>query len=322
MEHRNAPLTRTGRLRLVQLVEEEGLTFEAAAAASNVAKSTCWEWVMRWRGASEQERRTLACLRDRSSRPHRSPRLLAQSSEERICEARRQTGWGPRLIAGITGHPHQTVWKVLHRHRISRPSRREREEPRRYEWPCPGDMLHLDVSTYARFQRPGHRVTGDRSKTRQQKLEAPGYDYAHACVDDHTRLAFCELYDDERATTVTRFVERCLAFYRSHGMEVRRILTDTHWSYTRNRSLRELLARERIEHWTIRPYTPRTNGKVERFHQTMQREWGSGLSYRSSSHRAQALPHWLRYYNEQRPHSELGDRPPISRVRNVRGQDS
>ena len=248
--------------------------------------------------------------------------MLDAEVQERICEVRRATGWGPRLVAGCTGRHHSTVWKVLARHGISRAPKPERGEPNRYEWPCPGDMLHIDVSRYARFERPGHRVTGDRFTTAAQMQNALGYEFAHACVDDHSRLAFAQIRSDERSPTVTAFVADCLAFYRSHGIEVRRILTDNAWSYVKNRELRELLDREGIEHWTIRPRRPQTNGKVERFHLTMEREWGSGLAYRSSTHRRQALPHWLDYYNERRPHSALGNHPPTSRVRNVRGQDS
>jgi transposase InsO family protein/transposase-like protein len=309
-------------LRLVKLVVEDGLTFERAAARSNVAKSTCWGWVDRWRAASDQERASLACLEDRSSRPRCSPRLLDEDIQEHICEVRRATGWGPRLVAGCVGRHHSTVWKVLHRHDLSRLPRPDRGEPNRYEWPCPGDLLHIDVSHYARFKRPGHRVTGDRSSTAAEKQAALGYECGHACVDDHTRLAFAQIRDDERSPSVTAFVADCLAFYRSHGIKVKRILTDNAWSYIHNRSLSELLAAENIEHWTIRPRRPQTNGKVERFHQTMEREWGSGLTYRSSEHRRHALQHWINYYNEHRPHSSIGGHPPISRVRNLREQDS
>ena len=143
-----------------------------------------------------------------------------------------------------------------------------------------------------------------------------------AVVDDHSRLAFSELYPDERAGSVLQLVKRALAFYESHGIHVQRILTDNAWSYTHNRALAELLLREGIEHWTIRPIGARTNGKVKRFHQTMAREWGYGLSYTSSTHRARALPHWLEHYNTRRPHSGIGNRPPISRVHNLYGQDS
>ena len=146
-----------------------------------------------------------------------------------------------------------------------------------------------------------------------------GYDYAHAIVDDHSRLAYVELHDDEKAATVTGFLERALAFFAEHGIVAKRLMTDNGFSYVKNRSLRELLARHGIRHLTTEPYRPRTNGKVERFHQTMAREWAYGLSYRSHRQRNQALPHWLDHYNTRRPHSSLGDRPPISRVHNVRG---
>lgn len=186
----------------------------------------------------------------------------------------------------------------------------------------PGDLLHIDVKTYSRFDAPGHAITGDRSRPGARKRKHLGQDYAHAAVDDHSRLAFSELYPDERSDSVLAFVEHALAFYRSHGITIRRILTDNAWSYTRNRALTELRAREGIQHKTIRPYRARTNGKVERFHQTMAREWGYGLSYASSRHRAQALPHWIEHYNQRRPHSGIGNRPPISRVHNLRGQDT
>ena len=146
-----------------------------------------------------------------------------------------------------------------------------------------------------------------------------GYDFAHAIVDDHSRLAYVELHRDERAATVTGFVERALAFYARHGVRARRLMTDNAFSYVKNRSLRELLAQEGIRHLTTEPYRPRTNGKVERFHQTMAREWAYGVVYHSHRQRNQALPHWLDHYNRRRPHSSLRDRPPISRVHNVRG---
>src|SRR5713226_9739013 len=318
--HANAKLGLAGRLALVRAIEE-GLSLKAAAAAFNVSPATAHRWWHRWLNAGEEARRTLACLLDRSSRPHRSPRQLAPEFEETICACRRKTGWGPRLVGGATGFAHSTVWKVLKRAGISQRPRPAREPANRYEWPCPGDLLHMDVSRYARFLRPGHRVTGDRSQSlRGRSVETRvGYDYAHAIVDDHSRLAYVELHDDEKAATVTGFVERALAFYADHGIVGKRLMTDNAFTYVKNRSLRELLARYEIRHLTTQPYRPRTNGKVERFHQTMAREWAYGLAYRSHRQRNQALPHWLDHYNRRRPHSSLGDRPPISRVHNVRG---
>jgi transposase InsO family protein len=319
--HGRAKLGPAGRLALCEAIER-GLTFRQAAAAHSVSPATAHRWWCRYQEATLAERLSLAWVTDRPSRPHRSPRLLSAGEQERICEARRHTGWGPRLIAGAVGHPHSTVWKVLHRHGQSRRPRAPRGAANRYEWPCPGDLLHIDVKTYSRFDSPGHALTGDRSRPGREKRKHLGEDYAHAVVDDHSRLAFAELYPDERAGSVLRFIEHALAFYARHGIRVRRILTDNAWSYTRSVALRELLEREGIEHWTIRPYRARTNGKVERFHQTMAREWGYGLSYASSAHRALALPHWLEHYNMRRPHSSLGGRSPISRVHNLCGQDS
>jgi transposase InsO family protein len=315
--HANAKLGLAGRLALVRAIED-GLSLKAAAAAFSVSPATAHRWWHRWLDGGRRRE----ALLDRSSRPRCSPRLLAPELQERICACRRETGWGPRLVAGATGFAHSTVWKVLHRAGISRRPVPTREPANRYEWPCPGDLLHMDVSRYARFLRPGHRVTGDRSQ-RQRSWMRPetrvGYDFVHAIVDDHSRLAYAELHDDEKAATVTAFLERALAFFAEHGIHAKRLMTDNAFAYVNSRSLRDLLSRHQIRHLTTEPYRPRTNGKVERFHQTMAREWAYGLSYRSSRHRAAALPHWLDNYNRRRPHSSLGDRPPISRVHNVRG---
>ena len=314
--HANAKLGLAGRLALVRAVEE-GCSLKAAAAAFSVSPATAHRWWHRWLDGGRQA----AALLDRSSRPRRSPRLLAAELQERICDCRRQTGWGPRLVAGATGFAHSTVWKVLKRAGLSRRARAAKEPANSYEWPCPGDLLHMDVSRYARFLRPGHRVTGDRSqRLRGRGVESRvGYDFVHAVVDDHSRLAYVELHNDEKAATVTGFVERALAFYAEHGIVATRLMTDNAFTYIHNRSLRELLNDRGIRHLTTQPYRPRTNGKVERFHQTMAREWAYGLSYRTHRHRNAALPHWLHTYNHRRPHSSIGDRPPISRVHNVRG---
>jgi transposase InsO family protein len=316
--HRNAKLGLAGRVALVRAIEE-GMTLKAAAAAFSVSPATAHRWWHRWLGAGEEARSTLSCLFDRSSRPHRSPRQLAPELAEAICACRRKTGWGPRLVAGATGFAHSTVWKVLRRAGISRPAKPGREPANRYEWPCPGDLLHMDTSEYARFQRPGHRVTGDRSS--QDRQHRDGIDYVHAIVDDHSRLAYAEVHPDQRAATVVGFLERALSFFAEHGITPRRLMTDNAWIYVKSRDVRQLLAHRQIRHLTTKPYRPRTNGKVERFHQTMAREWAYGLVYSSHRERTAALPHWLNHYNTTRPHSSLGGRPPISRVHNVRGQD-
>ncbi len=313
--HRNAKLGLAGRYALVSAIEG-GMTLRRAAACFSVSPATAHRWWHRWLEAGEEARKTLSCLLDRSSRPRCSPRRLAPELAEAICSCRRQTGWGPRLVASATGYAHSTVWKVLKRAGISRRPRPVREPANRYEWPCPGDLLHMDVSEYVRFKRPGHRVTGDR---RSQDHVPDGVDHVHAIVDDHSRLAYAEIHSDARAETAASFLERALAFYAAHGISVRRVMTDNAWAYTRGRAFRELLAKRDIRHLKTKPYRPRTNGKVERFHQTMAREWAYGVIYRSHHERERALPHWINHYNRGRPHSSLRGQPPISRVHNVCG---
>jgi transposase InsO family protein len=319
--HRNARLGLAGRRALVADIEE-GCSCREAARRRGVSPTTACKWWRRWSQASSNERSTLVCLEDRSSRPYRLPRLLPAGEQARICAVRRRSGWGPRLIAGETGHAHATVWRTLKRAGVSRPPRQPRERPRLYEWPCPGDLLHIDSKRFARFTRPGHALTGDRHVTGAEKRMRVGYEWVHSIVDDHSRLAYSELHADERAATVTAFVERALAFYAAHGIKPRRLMSDNAFAYVRNSSLRELLLHHGIRHLLIPIRRPQVNGKVERYQQTLKREWAHGRLYRSSHHRAQALSHWLRYYNERRPHSSLGGRSPISRVHNLPRQDS
>lgn len=232
--HANAKLGLAGRFALVRAIDG-GMSLRAAAAAFGVSPATAHRWWHRWLEAGEDARGSLSCLFDRSSRPRRSPRQLAPELEQAICACRRETGWGPRLVAGATGFAHSTVWKVLRRAGISRPPKRVKEPANSYEWPCPGDLLHMDVSRYARFRRPGHRVTGDRSRSGKwmQPGTRVGYDFAHAIVDDRSRLAFVELHDDEKAATVTAFVERALVFFAQHRVVARRLMTDNGFSYVK-----------------------------------------------------------------------------------------
>jgi transposase InsO family protein len=320
MQHANAPLTTIGRLRMVLLVEEEGFTLQAAANACNVAKSTCWEWVRRWRKASEPDRATLACLEDRSSRPHRSPNQVPAAEAARICERRQHTGWSPRRLAGEAdiARPHSTIHQVLRRGGCSRQPRPEAPAVVRYEWPCPGNLLHMDVKKFGRFQTPGHALTADRTR----RSPGAGWEYVHSIVDDCSRLAYSEIHDDETAATVTAFTRRALDWYLEQGIVCERIMTDNAFAYTKSRSFKQLLWQRAIHHIRTRPYTPRTNGKVERFHQTLMREWAYALQYASSDARSQALPHWINHYNERRTHSALGNQPPRARVRDVTGHNS
>jgi transposase len=239
---RNARLGLAGRRALVADVES-GCSCREAARRRGVSPTTACKWWGRWSGASPEERRTLVCLEDRSSRPLRLPRLLPAVEQERICVARRRTGWGPRLIAGETGHAHASVWRALKRAGISRPPREPREQSRRYEWPCPGDLLHIDSKRFVRFTRPGHALTGDRHRTSAERRMRVGHEWVHSLVDDHSRYAYSELHRDEKAETVTGFVERGLAHFAAHGIEVKRLISDNAWTYTRNKTLARLLAR-------------------------------------------------------------------------------
>jgi transposase InsO family protein len=301
----------------VRRVVEEGETFAQAAAWANVSKSTVWEWVRRWRQATPAEQASLACLTERCSRPHRSPAQVPAEEAARICELRERTGWSPRRLADepeIT-RPHSTVHQVLRRGGCSRLPSPERPAIVRYEWPCPGNLLHMDVKRFGKFAEPGHAMTGDRTR-RSRRI---GWEYCHSIVDDCSRMAYSELHDDEKAATVTAFTERALNFYLEHGVVTERLMTDNAFSYVKNRSLRDLLTHRAIRHIRTRPYTPRTNGKVERYQQTLQREWAYALEYASSAARRASLPHWMRHYNERRTHSALGNRTPLARVREVTG---
>jgi transposase len=322
MQDKRRWLPRWQRIELVEKCLDEGMSRRQAAAWRRVSVSTVQYWVERRRAASAQELRSGAWAEERSSAPRRRPRLTSNADHDRVCRARRRTGWGPRLLASELGMPHSTVWRCLARRGLSRVPRAPREAVRRYEWPCPGDLLQMDTKRFQRFTRPGHAVTGDRFRTGAEKRMRVGHEFVHSIVDDHSRLAYSELHRDERAQTVTAFVERALAFFSAHGISAKRLQTDNAFVYVHNRSLRELLAAQAIEHRRIPPRTPKRNGKVERYQQTLKREWGLGQRYRSSRHRALALPHWLEHYNTTRRHSGIGNRPPISRVRNLPKQDT
>jgi transposase InsO family protein len=316
-DHRSVRLGPGARRRIVEAVEG-GMTQKRAAARFCVSPATVNRWVLRARHASPEQRASGICFEERACRPHRSPRMLSGADHDRVCEVRARTGWGPRLIAGEVGIPHATVHRALRRRGCSRALRRPRETVRRYEWPCPGNLLHMDTKRHARFGRPGHAVTGDRTKNSR----GAGFEFVHTLEDDCSRLAYAEVHHDEQAHTVTAFTERALDWFLEHGIVAERLLTDNAWCYTKNKGLRDLLWRRAITHKRTRPYTPRTNGKVERLQQTMDREWARGLTYNSSHDRRRALPHWLEHYNTHRPHSAIDNQTPISRVHKVLGHDN
>jgi transposase InsO family protein len=305
------------RVELVEKCLVEGLSRREAADWRRVSVSTVQFWVDRYRRASELDRASGAWARDRSSTPIRQPARVTEEVHDLVCEARLRTGWGPRLIASELGLAHATVSRCLKRRGMSRRPSAPREAVQRFEWPCPGALIQNDTKRFARFWRPGHAVTGDRFTTGAAKREKVGYEIAHSAIDDHSRLAYTELHHDEKADTVTAFTARAIAFFAEHGISIERWQTDNAWTYTKNKAFKTVLADNGIRHRTIPPRTPKRNGKVERYQQTLKREWGLGQRYRSSDARAAALPHWLHHYNNERNHSSIGNRPPITRVRNL-----
>lgn len=314
--HANAKLGLAGRRELV-LAIEGGMSLKAAATRFSVSPATAHRWWHRWLESG----RSQAALTDRSSRPHRQPRRLSAAEEEPILRARRETNLGPGRLAGLVRRARSTIWKVLWRHGLSRRPRGQRQSYRRYEWSRPGALLHLDVKKLARFSVPGHRATGERTEIARNR--GGGYDHLHCVVDDHSRIAYVELHPREDADTNARTLERALSFFAELGLNPpEAVMTDNAMVYRNSRRFNELLTSHKLRHIRTPAYTPRWNGKVERFIQTLQNEWAYSRTWPNSSDRARSLPSFLRYYNRQRPHSSLGDQPPISRVHNLCGQDS
>ncbi len=204
----------------------QGVSRREAAAWRRVSVSTVQYWIDRYRSACDQDRISGAWAEDRPSTPHHQPALSSDVVHDRVCEERRRTGWGPRLIASELQMSHATVSRCLARRGLSRAPKSPRGAVRRFEWPCPGDLLQMDVKRFARFDRPGHRVTGDRYRSGKEKRARVGWEFAHTMIDDHSRLVYTELLGDEQAATVTGFVERALAFYASHPISAKRLQTD------------------------------------------------------------------------------------------------
>jgi transposase InsO family protein len=318
--HANAKLGPAGRLALCRLIES-GVSQRRAAVCFSVSPATANRWWQRFRLATVDERSGLGWARDRSSRPRRSPRRLTAAAEAPILRARRETNLGPARLAGLLRRARSTIWKVLWRNGVSRRPRGQRQTFRRYEWSRAGALLHLDVKQLARFEVAGHHATGHRfDKDRNRGV---GYDFLHCVVDDHTRLAYVELHPWEDQETNARTLERAIAWFAELGLDPpEAVMTDNHMIYRRSRRFADVIADAGAKHIRTPSYTPRWNGKVERFIQTLQNEWAYAHRWENSHDRARALPSFIRYYNRRRPHSSLSDRPPISRVHILRGQDT
>lgn len=320
--HANAALGPAGRLALVELIEA-GWSLRRAAARLNVSPATAHRWWHRYRQATGSEREAGSWVFDRSSRPHRQPRKMSEAEEKVILEARERTRLGPGRLAGIVGRARSTIWKVLSRNGVSNLKPAEgRQTFKRYEWAEPGALLHVDMARLARFERPGHAVTGKRDKTGAEKRARWGYVYLHCVIDDHSRYAYVEQHPGQDGDTAAKVLDRAIRHFTEIGMRTpEAVMTDNAMAYRHSRKFQDVLASQKARHILTPPYTPRWNGKVERFIQTLKKEWAYAHSWPRSCERARALRSFIRYYNRKRPHSSLGDRPPISRVHNVRGQD-
>jgi transposase InsO family protein len=307
-----------GRLQLIRFLEE-GASLRAAAAQSSVSVATAHKWWHRWQAASEAEKASRACLRARAPRPCSCPWQLEQAAERRILDARERTNYGPARLAGLVGYRRSTVWKVLARHGVSRRRRAPRERAfRRYEWAEPGALLHMDTKRLQRFYVPGHWATNDRTELACNR--GAGYVYAHCVVDDRSRLAYVELHGADSGAAAASTLRRAAAWMREQGAgPTRAVMTDNAFAYRHSRQFQALLAELNARHIRTPPYTPRWNGKVERFIQTLDFEWAHGRIWPSSARRDRGLASFIRYYNRRRPHTSLGDRPPISRVHQDRG---
>ena len=332
MLHANAPLTVEGRRRLCLKVEA-GRPICHVAAEAGIARQTLGKWYARWVESGEDG------LNDHSSRPHRSPAQTPVEVEDQVEALRREHKVGPVQLVGLLAAagvilPAATVYRILVRRGISRLRDLDvsgadlREPVRRYEWPRPGDMIHLDVKKLGRIPDGGgwrvhgrgsdqQRATTAAAKRAKARGARPGYVYLHSAVDDHSRLAYTEELTDERGATAAGFYLRAVKFFRAHGItKIRRVLTDNGSCY-RSRAFATALAHTRTPHRWTRPYRPQTNGKVERYHRTLAREWAYSRAWASNKERAAALQGFLDRYNYARPHTGIGGRPPITRCPSV-----
>jgi transposase InsO family protein len=303
--HKNARLTPHSRAELVRRVLEEGQAPKAVATAFGLSLKTVGKWMGRFKAEGLQG------LRDRSSRPHKLHQPTPAAIIERIAELRRQR-WSGDQIAREVGVSPATVSRVLQRLGLNRLKALEPAEPvRRYERENPGELIHIDIKKLGRFSRVGHRITGDR--TGQSRARGIGWEFVHVCIDDNSRVAFAQIMPTERKESAIAFLKAAIAYYQRLGVTVQRVMTDNGSCYL-SKAFRKACKRLGLKHIRTKAYTPKTNGKAERFIQTALREWAYAHAYFTSDHRAHQLPIWLHRYNWHRPHGSLLSKPPISRL--------
>lgn len=311
--HKNAPLTPKGREAMVRCVVEGGLSKAVVARQFNTTPKTVGKWVKRFRADGVDG------LRDRSSRPLSLPSQTAPATCAAVEALRRQRHTGKQIAAEVGVSP-ATVSRVLRRLGLNRMRDLEPAEPvRRYEREHPGDMIHIDIKKLGRFNQVGHRMTGDRTRqssrrgTRQGKAWGVGWEYVHVCIDDNSRVAFSQILPNEKAVSAVAFLIAAVAYYKSLDVTVTRVMTDNGSCY-KAFDFRDACIGLGLKHVRTKPYTPKTNGKAERFIQTALREWAYAQAYPTSDRRAEELPIWLHRYNWHRPHGGIKSKTPISRL--------
>jgi transposase InsO family protein len=303
--HENARLTPKGREAMVRAVVDYGLTQAAAARQFNTTPKTVGKWVKRFRSEG------IDGLRDRSSRPLSSPSQTPAATCAAVESLRRQRRTG-KQIASELGISTATVSRILWRMGLNRLSALEPAEPvRRYERAKPGEMIHIDIKKLGRFTKIGHRMTGDRRG--QSSNRGVGWEYVHVAIDDHSRIAFAKVMPSEKRRSAIMFLQAATAYYSGLGIKIERVMTDNGSCY-KSFAFRRACKRLGFKHIRTKPYTPRTNGKAERFIQSSLREWAYAQAYQNSADRKAELPCWLHRYNWHRPHAGIGDMTPISRL--------
>jgi transposase InsO family protein len=294
---------------MVRSVVEEGLSKAAAALRFNITAKTVAKWVKRFRTEGVDG------LRDRSSRPHSLPSQTPAATCATVEVLRRQRYTGKQIAAEVRVSP-ATVSRILRRLGLNRLAALEPAEPiRRYEREHPGELIHIDIKKLGKFNQIGHRITGDRTgqSNLRSRGKGPGWEYVHVCIDDASRIAFSQVMKDEKKGSAVAFLKAAVAYYASLGVTVERVMTDNGSCY-KSFAFRNACKRLGLKHIRTNPYTPKTNGKAERFIQTSLREWAYAQAYNTSRERAAELPRWLHRYNWHRPHGSIGSKPPISRL--------
>lgn len=316
MGHRNARLNVHGRRLIIHRVRVLGWPVAHVAKAMGISRQCAHRWLARFDAEGD------AGLEDRSSRPLSSPTRTPAPVEERVVAARRELRVGPDRLADETGVPARTISRILRRHQVpylcecdpltGDVIRSSKATTGRYERDTPGELVHVDVKKIGRIpDGGGWKAWGRGAVKRRTRV---GYDYVHSAVDDHTRIAYSEIHQDEKGDTAAGFLTRAAEFFASVGIErIEAVMTDNHWSYTHSHAVAAVLTNLGARHVTIRPHCPWQNGKVERFNRTLQAEWAYRRIYTTNTERSLALTDWLDHYNYDRKHSSIGG-PPINRV--------